>query len=85
MNHLRELEMRRRELLERATTQRAMLRANLTPLLEKTASVDRAMSSVRRYPMLATGLAAVVALFGSRRLFGWIARGITLYTLLKKV
>jgi len=40
---------------------------------------------VRRYPMLATGLAAVVALFGSRRLFGWIARGITLYTLLKKV
>ena len=85
MNHVRELEMRRRELVERAATQRAMLRASLTPIVNRTASIDRAMSSVRRYPMLATGLAAVVALFGSRRLFGWIARGITLYTLLKKV
>jgi len=85
VNRLRELEMRRRELLERSATQRAMLRANLSPIMERTASIDRAMSSVRRYPMLATGLAAVVALFGSRKLFGWIARGITLYTLLKKV
>jgi len=85
VNHLRELEMRRRELLERSATQRAMLRANLLPIMDRTASLDRAMSSVRRYPMLATGLATVVALFGSRKIFGWIARGITLYTLLKKV
>ena len=77
--------MRRRELLERSATQRAMLRANLLPIMDRTASLDRAMSSVRRYPMLATGLATVVALFGSRKIFGWIARGITLYTLLKKV
>jgi hypothetical protein len=85
MNHIEELEMRRRELVERSRMQRAALAAGLAPLAQKAAAVDHAISSVRRYPMIATALAGAVVLLGSRRMFGWIARGITLYTLLKKV
>ena len=83
--HRQSLEMRRRELVERSAAQRAQLQANLEPLLQKTAAVDRAMSSVRRYPMVSGALAAIVTLFGSRKLFSWMARGITLYTLLRKI
>jgi hypothetical protein len=85
VTHLNELEMRRHELIERSTAQRVALRASLVPLLEKTAAVDRALTSVRRYPVLASTLAGVVMLFGSRKIFTWIARGITLYTLLRKI
>jgi hypothetical protein len=85
VNHLAELQLRRRELVERSAVQRAALRASLAPMLEKTAVVDRAMASVRRYPMISTGLAAAVTLFGSRKLFTWFARGLTLYTLLRKI
>ena len=83
--HLQTLEMRRRELVERSAAQRAALRVHLEPLVQRTQSVDRVMGHVRRYPMLATALAAAVTLLGSRKLFGWLARGVTLYTLLKKV
>ena len=46
--------------------------------------LDRAMAPARRYPMLSLAIAGAVVLFGSRRLFTLIARGITLYTLLRK-
>jgi len=82
---LQTLEMRRLELVERSTAQRAALRANLVPLVEKVATLDRAIASVRRYPITAAAIACGVALLGSRRLFGLLARGITLYTLLRKV
>jgi hypothetical protein len=85
MNHLRELELRREELLERSQAQRAALVAGLSPLADRLGAVDRAVASVRRYPMISAAIAAAVVLLGSRRMFGWIARGITLYTLLKKV
>ena len=83
--HLQTLEMRRLELVERSTAQRAALRASLVPLIEKVATVDRALASVRRYPLIAVALAAGVAMLGSRRLFGLLARGLTLYTLLRKI
>ena len=83
--HLQTLALRRRELVERSAAQRAALRMHLSPLVQKTEAADRAIAHVRRYPMLATGLAAVVTLFGSRKLFGWLARGVTLYTLLRKL
>jgi len=35
--------------------------------------------------MLSLAIAGAVVLFGSRRLFTLIARGITLYTLLRKI
>jgi hypothetical protein len=79
------LAMRRRELVERSAAQRAALRANLAPLIDKAATVDRAVASVRRYPMIAAAVAGGVALLGSRKLFSWIARGLTLYTLLRKI
>ena len=85
MKRLRELELRRHELLERSAAQRAALRADVAPMVQRLASVDRAVSSVRRHPMLATGIAAVVTLFGSRKIFSLLARGITLYTLLRKL
>jgi len=85
VRRLRELELRRHELLERSAAQRAALRAGVAPVVERFASVDRAVSSVRRHPMLATGIAAVVTIFGSKKIFSLIARGITLYTLLRKI
>lgn len=85
MNRLAELRLRRRELVERSAAQRTAVQANLVPLVEKTAAADRMMSSVRRYPMISTAIATAVTLFGSRKLFTWFARGLTLYTLLKKI
>ena len=83
--HLQSLAMRRRELVERSAAQRAALGANLVPLAAKVATVDRAIASVRRHPLLAVALAGGVAMLGSRRLFGFLARGLTLYTLLRKI
>ena len=83
--HLQTLAMRRRELVERSAAQRIELRANLAPLLEKAATIDRAIASVRRYPVLVAAIAGGVALLGSRQLFSWIARGLTLYTLLRRI
>jgi hypothetical protein len=83
--HRQSLEMRRRELVERSSAQRAALRANLVPIAEKVATVDRAIASVKRYPVVSAAIAGAVTLFGSRKLFSLVARGITLYTLLRKV
>jgi hypothetical protein len=85
VNHLQELEARRRELIERSATQRAALIAGVVPVADKLASVDRAVATVKRYPVVSGLIAGGVVLFGSRRLFDWAARGITLYTLLKKL
>jgi hypothetical protein len=83
--HLHTLEMRRLELVERSGAQRVAMRNNLVPLIEKVATLDRVIASVRRYPVLVAAVAAGVALLGSRKLFAWIARGLTLYTLLRKI
>ena len=83
--HLQTLEMRRHELVERSAAQRAAIGRSVQPLVEKTAAVDRAFASVRRYPMLSGIVASAVVLLGSRKIFSWVARGITLYTSLKKV
>lgn len=85
MNRLQELEARRRELIERSATQRAALIAGIVPVADKLATVDRAVASVKRYPVVSALIAGGVVLFGSRKLFDWAARGITLYTLLKKL
>ena len=86
MNGLRQqtLEMRRRELVERSTAQRAALARGIAPLIGKAAVVDRAIGSVRRYPLVSAGLAAAVVLLGGRRLFDVVVRGVTLYTLLRR-
>ena len=83
--HQQSLEMRRRELVERSAAQRAALMANLVPLAQKVATVDRAVASVKRYPMAAALIAGAVTLFGSKKLFSLLARGVTLYTLLRKI
>jgi hypothetical protein len=82
--HQQSLEMRRHELIARSRAQRAALQAMAQPLVEKAAIFDRATASVRRHPMLATAIAGAVVLFGSRKLFTWVSRGIALYTLLRK-
>jgi hypothetical protein len=82
--HLQTLEMRRHELIERSAAQRAAIARVVEPLVEKTSAVDRAFSSVRRYPMVSGIIAGAVVLVGSRKIFSWVARGITLYTILKK-
>ena len=84
MNRVEELEARRRELIGRSSAQRAAIRANLEPIADRLAGFDRATAAVRRYPMVSTALAGAVVLFGSRRLFTLISRGIALYTLLRR-
>ena len=83
--HQQSLEMRRRELVERSAAQRAALITNLVPLAQKVATVDRAVASVKRYPVVTALIAGAVTLFGSKKLFSLLARGITLYTLLRKI
>ena len=85
MNRLQELEARRLELIARSSAQRAAIIAGVVPVADKLASVDRAVATVKRYPVVSGLIAGGVVLFGSRRLFDWAARGITLYTLLKKL
>jgi len=85
MNRLQELEARRLELVARSSAQRAALIAGVVPVADKLATVDRAVASVKRYPVVSALIAGGVVLFGSRKLFDWAARGITLYTLLKKL
>jgi len=85
MNRLQELEARRLELIDRSAAQRSALIAGVLPVADKLASVDRAVATVKRYPLVAGLIAGGVVLFGSRKLFDWAARGITLYTILKKL
>ena len=83
--HQQSLEARRNELVERSRSQRAALIAGMVPMAQRLSTVDRAVASVRRYPVVSAVIAGSVVLFGSRRLFDWAARGLTLYTLLKKL
>jgi len=83
--HLQTLEQRRRELVERSVTQRAALGAALGSLTHKAAALDRAVGAVRRYPLISVAVAGAVVLLGGRRLFSLVARGLTLYALLRKI
>ena len=47
--HQQSLEMRRRELVLRSGAQRDALMANLVPIAEKVAKVDRVVASVKRF------------------------------------
>ena len=85
MNRLHELEARRLELIARSSAQRAALIAGVVPVADKLATVDRAVASVKRHPVVSALIAGGVVLFGWRKLFDWAARGITLNTLLKKL
>jgi hypothetical protein len=83
--HQQSLEMRRRELVLRSAAQRDALMAHLVPLAEKVAKVDRVIASVKRYPLITAAIAGGVTLLGSKKIFSLFARGVTLYTLLKKI
>jgi Ni,Fe-hydrogenase I cytochrome b subunit len=85
VNHVEELDLRRRELLARSVAQRAAIRASLEPITSKLALGDRAVAPVMRHPVASTAIAAAVTVFGSRKLFTLIARGIALYTLVRKL
>lgn len=82
--HAQRLAERRLALLERSAAQRAALGAAAAPLLERARLLDRALALVRSHPVLAGLGAAGFALLGPRRLLGLLARGLTLYALLKR-
>jgi hypothetical protein len=50
----------------------------------KVAAVDRVVSYVRQYPVVASIVVGALALAGPRRLFHLGARAITLYMLLRR-
>ena len=78
------LAQRRQELVERSRSQRAALVANAQPLLEKAATLDRIVESVRRHPLIAGAAVAAVVLLGSRRLMDLATRALTLYALIRR-
>ena len=84
MNRVQGLAQRRQELVERSTAQRAALLGAAEPLVRKAVAVDRVVSYVRRYPLVASIVVGAVALAGPRRLFHLGARAITLYMLFRR-
>jgi hypothetical protein len=78
------LAQRRQELVERSTAQRAALIASSAPLLEKAATLDRIVESVRRHPVISGAVVGAVVLMGSRRFFDLATRALTLYALLRR-
>lgn len=71
------------QLVRRSTEQRATLLAEAAPLVRRARSVDRVVSYVWRYPVLASVVVGAIALAGPRRVLDFGARALTLYTLLK--
>jgi hypothetical protein len=84
MNRIQGLAQRREELVERSAAQRAAVLAAAEPLGRKAAAVDRVVSYVRQYPVVASIVAGALALAGPRRLFHLGARAITLYMLFRR-
>ena len=83
MNRAQGLAQRRQELVERSAAQRTALLAAAEPLVRKVAAVDRVLSYVRQYPVVASVVMGALALAGPRRLFHLGARAITLYMLFR--
>jgi YqjK-like protein len=84
MNRAQGLAQRRQELVERSAAQRTALLGAAEPLVRKVAAVDRVVSYVRQYPVVASIVVGALALAGPRRLFHLGARAITLYMLLRR-
>jgi hypothetical protein len=84
MNRKQNLEQRRHDLVERSATQRRTLVAIAEPVARKALAVDRVVTLVRRYPVLASLAVGAVALYGPRRVFDLGARALTLYALLRR-
>jgi hypothetical protein len=82
---LRELERRRAELIERSTALRAALVHTATPIVQKAATVDRVVATLRKYPVISAVTAGAVAVVGARSLLPWLTRALTLYALLKRI
>ena len=84
MKRMQGLAQRRQELVERSSAQRAALLAAAEPIARKAAAVDRVVTYVRRYPVVASLAVGAIALIGPRRIFDVGARAITLYMLFRR-
>jgi hypothetical protein len=85
MSRLGQLAQRRQALVERSAHYRARIAANLEPLARKIATADRAVATLRAHPVIAAAAAGAVAFMGPRRLLGWAARVLPLYSLLRRI
>jgi hypothetical protein len=80
----RRLAARRLVLVERSAAQRFAIISAAGPLITKAAAADRMVSRVRRHPLLVAAVVGAAVLFGSRRLFDMVTRGVTLYALFRR-
>jgi hypothetical protein len=85
MSRLGQLAQRRQALVERSAHYRARIAADLEPLARKIAAADRAVATLRAHPVIAAAAAGAVAFMGPRRLLGWAARVLPLYSLLRRI
>jgi hypothetical protein len=85
IGHLRELQRRRAELIERSTASRAGLLNAAAPIVHKAATADRVVTALRKYPLITAVAAGAVAVAGARGLVPLLTRGLTLYALLKRI
>jgi hypothetical protein len=79
------LAQRRQELIDRSSMQRAALAAEALPLLQKAASLDRVITSVRHHPVVTGLVAAAIVLVGARQVFALGSRALTLYALFRQL
>jgi len=82
--HQRELEQRRRRLVERSAVQRAALAARLAPVVSRLATVDRVRDTLRRYPVGVVAIAAGFGVLGWQGTLSLAARLFSLYALLRR-
>jgi len=78
------LAQRRVALVARSAAQRAAIAAALQPAIRKLAAADRVLEALRAHPFVAGIAAAALGFLGPRRLLGWAARALPLYSLLRR-
>lgn len=78
------LAQRREELVARSAAQRAAISAHAEPLVRKAAALDRIVSKVREYPVVTALGVGAVGLLGTRRIFEFVTKLLTLYALFRR-
>jgi hypothetical protein len=81
----RELQRRRAELVGRSAALRAALARAAGPIVQKAATADRVIASVRKHPLVSAVAVGAVAFAGARSLLPWLTRALTLFALLKRI
>jgi hypothetical protein len=82
---LGELSQRRAGLVARCAVQREALAQAFAPYAGKLATLDRIGQALRSHPLIAFAGAAALALVGPRKLLRWALRGLSIFSLVRRL